>query len=96
MKKVETADKTELSDRIFKFLQKCNKEAHISDMHSFEATVKGGKAWVECRGNEVFITHQVFTEKDNNGEEVRHSWAGTTIAAANRLALLGMEFPVDM
>ena len=80
-------------DMIFKWLQKCNKNAHKPDLHSFKAKIKDGVVWVDCRGYEVFIESYTF----DNGNEIRTQWAGTIVAAANRLEALEMDFhSIDM
>lgn len=81
-------------DKIFKFLQRCNRYAHTPDLHSFKAKIEKGTVWVECRGFEVFIESRTY---DSKGAETIKSWAGSTIAAANRLELLKMDFStIDM
>ena len=43
-------------DRLFKFLQKCQRRWSVPDLHTFFIKIKGGEAYVECRGhNEVYI-----------------------------------------
>lgn len=80
-------------DMIFKFLQKCNKNANEPDLHSFKAKIKGGVVFVECRGYEVFIESYTY----DNGNEICNRWVGTTIAAANLLEKLGIDFnSIDM
>ena len=78
----------ENGDRIFKWLQKCNRNVHIPDLHTFKARIKNGFVWVECRGFEVFIETYTY---DKDGNETRTPWAGTTIAAANKLEMLGID-----
>lgn len=76
-------------DKIFKFLQKCNTNCHKPDLHSFTARINGGIVYVECRGYDVYIESQIFDKKTQ--------WVGTTVAAANRLEMLGIEFDtIDM
>lgn len=80
-------------DLIFKFLQKCNTNANKPDLHSFKAKIKGGVVFVECRGYEVFIESYTYDKRN----EICNRWVGTTIAAANRLEKLGIEFnSIDM
>ena len=74
-------------DMIFKWLQKCNKNARKPDLHSFKANIKNGVVWVDCRGYEVFMESFI---RDKDGNEIRTPWAGTVMAAANRLEKLGM------
>lgn len=76
-------------ETIFTILQKMNRKAKTADLHSFEANIKSGVVFVECRGYEVFIKSFVY---DDKGEETRTEWTGTTIAAANRLEMLGIDF----
>lgn len=81
-------------DKIFKFLQNCNKQRHTPDLHSFKAKIEKGTVWVECRGFEVFIESLTYNDK---GLEIRTPWVGNTVAAANRLELLKMDFnTIDM
>ena len=82
-------------DKIFKFLQKCNRNHNVPDLHSFKAKIKGGTVWVECRGYEVYIETQIF---DENTDVCKTSqWAGTAIAAANRLEMFGIDLDtIDM
>lgn len=81
-------------DKIFKFLQKCNKKAHVPDLHSFKADIENGTVWVECRGYEVFIESRTC---DSEGKEKTTPWVGTTVAAANRLEMLKIDLnTVDM
>ena len=81
------------NERLFKFLQKCQKNHDKPDIHSFYICIENGKAYVECRGYEVYIRHRVYGPK---GESVME-WAGSTIAAANRLEKLGADYAtIDM
>ena len=76
-------------DKIFKFLQKCNSNCNVPDLHSFNANIKGGRVFVECRGNEVYILI------DTNSKS--RKWVGTTVAAANLLDNLEMDYQsIDM
>lgn len=77
-------------DRIFMFLQKCNRNYNVPDIHSFKARINGGVVWVECREYEVYIETQIFDE--NTDVCARSQWAGTVAAAANRLEQLGIDF----
>ena len=70
-------------DKIFKLLQKLEKNLHKPDLHSFKGQIKDGSVFVEARRGEVFIDD----ERGGN----RTSWAGTYIAAANRLEMLGLD-----
>lgn len=81
-------------DKIFKFLQKCNRQCNTPDLHTFRADIENGTVWVECRGFEVYIESRTY---DNEGKEKITEWAGTTIAAANRLEKLKIDLTtVDM
>lgn len=83
-------------DRIFKFLQKCNRNHYVPDLHSFQAKINGGTVYVDCRGFEVYIETHIF---DKNTTDIfkKSQWVGTTIAAANRLEKLGMDLDtIDM
>lgn len=79
-----------IGDRIFKFLQKCDRNHHVPDLHSFKAKINNGFVWVECHGYEVYIESQIFDERSDVCK--REEWCGTTVAAANRLEKLGIEF----
>lgn len=79
------------SERLFKFLQRCQKNHDKPDIHSFNINIAGGTAYVECRGYEVYIEHTVY------GVDSEIKWAGSTIAAANRLDCLGADYAtIDM
>lgn len=86
---------TNNADKIFKFLQKCNRRAYCADVHSFTIKITNGSAYVECwGGNEVYIETNTCTA---SGEEKRSQWCGTTVAAANRLEKLGAIYEtIDM
>ena len=75
-------------DKIFKLLNKCNRNHHVPDLHSFRADTKKGSVYVDCRGFEVFIESVTY---HSNGNEGATQWVGTLIAAANRLEALGMD-----
>lgn len=76
-------------DRIFKFLQKCQRNHYKDDLHSFVIDIDGGIAFVDCRGyDEVFIEARIY----GDGFEKVNQWCGTTIAAANRLERLGGDY----
>ena len=75
-------------DKIFKVLQSYNRRHNIPDLHSFRIETRDGSAFVECRGDEIFIENY---RVDENGNEVFIQWAGTVIAAANRLEMLGAD-----
>ena len=49
-------------DKIFMFLQKCNRNHNVPDIHSFKARINDGVVWVECRGYEIYIETQIFDE----------------------------------
>lgn len=81
-------------DKIFKFLQKCNRQHATPDLHSFKANIKNGVVFVDCRGYETFIESITC---DTDGNEISQRFVGTTIAAANRLEMLQMDFnSIDM
>lgn len=76
-------------DKIFKHLQYCKKHIHTPDLHSFRIDIRGGSAFVEVReGDEVFI--ETVTVSDDC-QETFSQWAGTIMAAANRLEMLGAD-----
>ncbi len=74
-------------DKIYKLLLKCNRKHYEPDMHSFRADIKNGVAFVECRGHEIFIE----TRKYENGNENISQWAGSLLAATNKLELLQID-----
>ena len=76
-------------DKIFKLLEKMNRQSYKKDLHSFKAKIKNGVVWVECRGYETFMETYIYDEK---GNETRKQWCGTTVAAANRLEMVGIEY----
>ena len=81
--------------KIFKFLQKCNRNNHVTDVHGFKAQINDGVVWVECRGYEVYVETQIFDRYTNVCK--KSQWVGTVVAAANRLEQLGMDFyTIDM
>lgn len=76
------------SDSIFVILTKLQISHHRKELHSFRATIKDGFVYVECRGYEVYVeTHTTGTD----GEERTTQFCGTTVAAANRLEMLGIN-----
>ena len=78
-----------VGDKVFKLLTKMNRQHLKKDLHTFKAKIKNGVVWVECRGYEIFVETYCYDEK---GNETRTQWAGTTIAAANRLEMLEIDF----
>ena len=76
-------------DKIFKLLQQFNNRCHIPDLHSFVADIENGKVFVECRGFEIMVESRIFGD---DGTETVSTWCGSTIAAANRLELLKVDF----
>ena len=74
------------NDKIFKFLQKRQKNCNKADLHSFtiNTTAPCGKAFVECRGYEIYIELHASENVDR--------WVGTTVAAANRLEKFGADY----
>ena len=76
-------------DKVFKLLEKMNRQSYKKDLHSFKAKIKNGIVWVECRGYETFMETYIYDEK---GNETRKQWCGTTVAAANRLEMFEIDF----
>lgn len=78
------------SDKLFKFILKCQRNQDKPDLHSFMIEIEDGRAFVDCRCGEVYMqTHY------NNGSSV--CWSGTAVAAANRLEMLGADYStIDM
>lgn len=79
-----------LADAIFFFLTKLQINKHVNEPHSFKAKIRDGEVHVECRGYEVYIesSYQI----PNSERKMIDRFAGTTVAAANRLEALGIEF----
>lgn len=77
-----------VGERIYKLLLKLNRNAKNSDLHSFQANIKNGVVWVECRGYEVFIETITY---DKDGNEMRTQWAGNVMAGSNRLEKFGID-----
>ncbi len=77
-----------VKDELHKFLLKCNRRHETPDMHSFKANIKDGVVFVDCRGFEVYVESITY---DAAGNEKRTQFAGTTIAAANRLEMLQID-----
>lgn len=76
------------NDELFKFLLKLNRRHNTPDLHSFTAKIENGVVFVECRGHETFIESITY---DADGKEIRKQFAGTTIAAVNRLEMLKID-----
>jgi DNA-directed RNA polymerase subunit RPC12/RpoP len=70
---------------IFKLVQRIERDRGRADLHSFTAHVNGGFVHVDARCDGISIS---FQKRDCCEWE---SWVGTTIAAANRLEMLGMD-----
>ena len=78
------------SDRLFKFILKCQRNQDMSDLHSFMIDIEDGRAFIDCRRDGVCM--QTYY---NNGSSV--CWSGTAVAAANRLEMLGAVYEtIDM
>jgi hypothetical protein len=78
------------SDRLFKFILKCQRNHNKLDLHSFMIDIEDGRAFVDCRSDGVCM--QTYY---NNGSSV--CWSGTAVAAANRLEMLGADYEtIDM
>ncbi len=77
-------------ERLFKFLLKCHRHHDTHYLHSFTAKIKNGVVYVDCLSfGQTYIESTVY---DVNGDETITQWAGTTVAAANRLEMLGIDF----
>ncbi len=82
-----------MDDRLFKFLLRCQRRHNTPDLHTFYIDIKGGRAYVECRGHAVYIQSRIYGIDNDKVTE----WCGTTIAAANRLEKLGADYmTIDM
>lgn len=76
------------NEKLFKFLLKCNRNHNTPDLHSFTAKIRNGTVFVDCRGYETYVESIIY---DKNGNEKKSKFVGTTIAAANRLEMLGID-----
>ena len=80
----------ERPDKIFAFVLKCCRLAESNGgAYSFATNIRNGCALVECRPYEIYIEASI---KGENVEEVVDRFAGTPVAAANRLEMLGADF----
>lgn len=75
------------SDRLIKFILKCQRNQDKPDLHSFWINISGGRAYVDCRSHEVYIEMYIATP-----EEKKSQWIGTAVAAANKLDILGADY----
>lgn len=89
-----TKEEIKVRDRLFNFIMKCNRNAHVPDLHSFTIKINKGIAFVECRGHqEVYIETRTYGEEYDKVE----NWCGTPVAAANRLNKLKADLnTIDM
>jgi len=71
-------------EKLFKTILSLQKNHNKPDLHSFMARIKGGKVYVEGRFSEVFI-------REYKANSDTKDWAGTAIAATNRLELLEID-----
>lgn len=83
-----TSGEMQSSDKLFRFILKCQKNYNKPDLHSFWININGGRAYVECRGYEVFMEIYIAATP----EEKKIQWVGTAVAAANKLDLLGANY----
>lgn len=58
------------NDAILKLLQRCRRQWHKPDLHSFKAKINDGVVFVECDRDYVDIDAVVYEK----GGEIRHSW----------------------
>ena len=76
-------------DRIFKLIQKLERNVNVPDLHSFKANIKDGIVFVDARIDGIYIEHHI--------EDKKTQWVGYAIAAANRLVMLELDLDtVDM
>lgn len=59
------------NEAILKLLQRCRRQWHKPDLHSFKAKIKGGVVFVECDPSGVNIDAITY---DTKGNEVREGW----------------------
>ena len=76
-------------NRILNWLQRCNRNVHKPDLHSFRAKIPSGFVWVECRGYDVIIETYVY---DDFGNETKTWFVLTLNKAAIMLTELQMDF----
>ena len=76
--------KASYGDKIFKLLQTLERNINKPDLHSFKARIKNGVVFVEARRGEVYISEM-------RADTTHVGWAGTYMAAANRLEMLGLD-----
>ena len=78
-----------MNEKLFKFILKCQRNHYKPDVHTFWIDINGGRAYVECRQNEVFV-------QSHTGGFVKE-WCGTAVAATNRLERLDAVYEtIDM
>ncbi len=71
-------------DKIFKLLQRLERNVHKTDLDNFVANIRDGVVFVEARQGEVYIG-------EHRSDNTHVGWVGTYIAAANRLEMLGLD-----
>lgn len=76
-------EKHEYGDKIFKLLQRMERDRDKPDLHSFKAETEKGTVFVEARSGEVRM--------DEHRENEVIPWVGSYMAAANRLEMLGLK-----
>lgn len=76
-------------EAILKLLQRCHRQWHTPDLHSFKARIKDGVVFVECDLDHVQIDAFIY----DGAKDVRHSWrTGTALSdAVEILATLGID-----
>ncbi len=77
-------------ERVFKFLEKCNRHHNTPDLHSFMAKTKAGFVWVDCKGHGNYLIE--LYSHTAMGEVKTSKIVSTTIAAAKCLEMLGIDF----
>ncbi|MEN6421625.1 MAG: hypothetical protein ABFD76_06715 [Smithella sp.] len=71
-------------DKIFKLLQKLERNINKPDLHSFTAWCKDCFVFVEAK-----FVGEIYIEEQRGNECI--TWAGYPVAAANRLERLGID-----
>lgn len=76
-------------NKLLDFLKRCQRNRNKPDLHSFWIEIDGGKAYVDCDGDGVYIEAHTSSGVDR--------WRGAIVEAANRLSDSGAVFgSIDM
>lgn len=75
-------------EEIYKTLIDFSRRNNASKTNSFIIDTNRGTTYVECREYEVYICENVC---DDNGKENQLEWAGSLLAASQRLEMLAAD-----